>query len=296
MTELKRDFLSGEMVAISTARANRPYDFGDNVRACPFCEENIEMTADSILESENVRVIPNLFPALDCESDLGYGIHEVLIDTKLHNEQLHEFSVLHIVEVFQAIQNRLNQLEANEKIKYVQVFKNHGKSSGASLAHSHWQILGMSSITNKQANIASNFTQYKKSNHVCYLCEIAEKIKEQIVLRNEIAIAYVPEVPLYCDAVNIMTASHHSKFTELNKTELMGLAEVFKKVLVALQKMHTGIGYNICFQNGLNEDCHFHLQIIPRIGNFAGFELGTGCFINSKEPQVTVKDYIHNLG
>jgi len=295
MNELRRDYLTGEWVAISTERAKRPVDFGSSRLECPFCPHNEHMTPPTIYRNGHVRVFANKYPALTDEDLNSYGIHEVLVDTAVHEQQLHELPARDICEVLFALQSRSKALSANEQIKHVQIFKNQGLSAGATLSHSHWQILALPMVPPKQMQIRNSFEEYFVENGECYLCEFFEKqYHGQTVYENAGAIAYIPYASPYADSVYLAPRRHSQILTELSPDDCLHIADILKRVLYALYDLHPGCGYNICFQSGSGGQAaanHLYMQVIPRLGNLAGFELSTGCFINSTDPLVSIRKF-----
>ncbi|MDR2940904.1 MAG: DUF4931 domain-containing protein [Clostridiales bacterium] len=291
--ELKHNYLTGEWVLVSPGRLARPNSFKavrgnpvDEKGLCPFCPENSFMILKYIYKSPcgRVAIVPNRYPAISEMSANGPGAHDVVIETPNHSERLAFFSQKDIYTYLEAIRHRVFELSQDSGIKYIQVFKNEGQKGGASIYHSHSQILAMPIIPIKQAIINSNFEQYHKENSKCYLCSITENLGNLMVFENNLFAAYSPYASNYAYGLNIAPKKHISDFKDFDKAHLIALAEVFHKVLPAYCKLFDNFSYNICFQNapynkkqGYN---HFFIEIVPRMGQLAGFELSTGCFIN----------------
>ncbi|GHU51184.1 galactose-1-phosphate uridylyltransferase [Clostridia bacterium] len=319
--ELRKDFLTGLYVTISEARGNRPYMFNNIAEfaeesgassKCPFCPENSELMPETVYTTPNglVRVIPNKYMAFSSESPTAYGFHEVVIDTLEHKKRVTEMKIAELFEVFFAIQQRLRHYAGDERIKYVQVIKNDGKSAGASLRHLHWQIFAMSFLPERPQKIQNNFLKYHRQTKSCFFCDRG-KMEILKVAENNAFIAYCPFASTYTNMVNIAPKRHVSDFGSFTKDELKYLSQIFKVCVSALRALVPNIAYNVCFQNALyntespeKEDeenefsgGHFFLQIIPRISNMAGFEFATDCYINSVRPEKTcelLKNIIKN--
>lgn len=304
MPEFRKDYLTEEMVCISIERGNRPQNYKNekdiNIYSderCPFCEKNSSMTPELVFISEDkrVKIIPNLYPAVTEDNENGFGKHEVLIDTPKHEEKLVFFSDLDFLTVLKSIQTRVLFLSKSEKIKYIQIFKNEGEKAGASLYHSHWQIVALSIVPNKQQNIKNNFTKYKKEKGTCYLCDELKKIKDYIIIENDNFVAYIPYAYIYSYSINIACKKHYSGIENFDDTMIKELSSIIKRTLELLNSAISDLNYNICFQNKVYDEDqsinHFYLQIIPRIANIAGFEFSTGCYINSLDPLVAVANF-----
>lgn len=297
MPELRKDFLTEELVVIAEKRENRPQFFkpsfkeDTNTRDCPFCPENSDMTPPQLYISpcKNVRVIPNKYPAFVPEVG-EYGYHEVVIDTPEHYKQMHEFSISELSEVIKAIKNRLNVYNCDRRIKYVQVIKNNGPDAGASIFHSHWQIFAIDFLPNKQNKIRENLELYSKATGRCFICDLCQDKYNGLlkITENESFVAYSPYASVYTHMVQIAPKAHISDFAHITEADGKALSSIVLTVVNALKMLNSEISYNICLQN-TSYPCdnigHFYLQIIPRIGNLAGFEFSTGCFINSAKPE-----------
>ncbi|MDR1687526.1 MAG: DUF4931 domain-containing protein [Clostridiales bacterium] len=303
MPEVRIDYLTEDIVTIAEERANRPHffkhethsgkQFTEYTEGCPFCPENSHMLPDPIYVSQNGRVIvvPNKYPAFS-ENGSGYGFHEVIIDTPRHTQKFNEFSEQEISGVLSAIQSRLNYYRTLKRIKYVQIIKNDGRSAGASIYHSHWQIFAMDFVPNKQRLIHTNLHNYRRELNSCFLCDIQKNEGTLKIYENAGFFAYSPYASLYPNMVQILPKEHISDFADFDGKAINSLSEILKKAVNALNILMDDVSFNICFQNAPYDSpdekykCgHFFIQLIPRISNFAGFELSTGCFINMVKPE-----------
>ncbi|XP_059073068.1 ADP-glucose phosphorylase isoform X6 [Cryptomeria japonica] len=193
-SELRHDSILNKWVIISPARGKRPSDFKSTVNTsnqsagpCPFCLHHEHECAPEIFRiPENVsewkvRVIKNLYPAVSmenrekephidsCADTLpGFGSHDVIIETPDHAMTLAIMPDLNIFDVLCAYRTRIQQLAGNLHIKYIQVFKNHGETAGASMKHSHSQIIALpivpSNVVTRLNNAKEYFTRTMKCN------------------------------------------------------------------------------------------------------------------------------------
>ena len=158
-----------ESVLVSTARGMRPRkeeapaprDTRKHVDTCPFCTGNETMTPPTISSVPNeddwqIRVVENLYPVLGDDSTSnnlvfglqqtidGYGRHEVIVDHTQHGIAIHEMSELHLFSLLGVYRDRIEALyQADPRIQYVLVFKNFGPAAGASIPHTHSQVIAM---------------------------------------------------------------------------------------------------------------------------------------------------------
>lgn len=303
---VRKCFLTGELIFFAEERANRPLQLKKTEasitpkEACPFCPENSSMTPKEVFmtEDKKIRIVPNKYPFVSKNDSSHYGIHEVVIDTDKHDEKLYDYSDDHMREVIQAVKNRVIALQNDENIRYVQIFKNDGIEAGASQPHSHWQIAALSVFPPKYEKIKDTLKKYYDKTGNCYFCHLKETIKSQIVEENTHFIAYVPIDSKFPYEMYIIPKEHISNIIYFDNECIHSLGKLIKNCVKRLCTLINGISYNICFYNSekstnmeddLKKYFHFHIQIIPRIGNMAGFEFSTGCYINSVLPETSVK-------
>lgn len=297
---IRKCFLTGEYIFFAEERAKRPQNYAQEkisktpVEFCPFCLENEYMTPKRVFatEDESIRIVPNKYPFVSVDDSNHFGIHEVLIDTLNHEAVINDFSNEHMFKLMKAIKTRLLQLEENEKVKYVQIFKNQGIQAGASQSHSHWQIAALSVIPPKYETMFSILSDYYIKNKRCYFCDL--KFDDRIIEENEFFTSFVPYDAKFPYEINILPKEHIFNFKMMNDDLLYKFGEILKNSILRLTGLFKGISYNICFYNSakkenINKYMHFYAQIIPRIGHMAGFEFSTGCFINSILPEKAAK-------
>ena len=297
MEKVATDYLTEDTVILSDIRGDRPnlyknkdvhYPISDS-NYCPFCLENKDYIDKEILSSKDntIRIVANKYPALS----LPKGLHDVVIDTKVHDENIFDFSNEHILLLLETIQKRVLDIYENESIKYIQVFKNSGMASGASIPHSHWQILGMDYLPKRQLKIWENYNNYYLKNLISYN-DYIYSLKDLIIYENNHSFIYAPEVSIFSYITRITTKKNNLRFENMNSDELYSLGDSLKKLLNGLRKIHGDFSFNICFQIYPKldfENYGFYMEIIPRLGNFAGFEMSTDCYINHIPAKLSAK-------
>src|SRR5215211_3642974 len=200
MSELRKDPVTGRWVIISTERRKRPSDFWlESVTiapdaGCPFCEGQEEMTPRELLADRNgsapngpgwnLRVVPNQFPVLRVEGTLdrqgeglfdkmnGIGAHEVIIETPRHEETLATMGEGDVERVLWAFRERVQDLKQDRRFRYIIVFKNHGAAAGASLAHSHSQLIALPIVPREVRDEVDGAKAHFQSKERCVFCDI----------------------------------------------------------------------------------------------------------------------------
>lgn len=313
MSELRRNPFTGEWTLCAENRKNRPYEFlhktevkAKGSEGCPFCSGHEEKTTaplyqDGDDDSWQIRVFPNMFPAVSKEAKAlaqnsfyelisGKGQHEVLVDTPHHEVTIDQFSAERLAKIFAVLQQRYCKMMAEEDVKFIQIFKNCGPSAGMSIRHSHWQILGLPMVPQREELMRGHMQQGD-----CLFCKMLQFEKEQdlrIVMENNDFLAITPYASRFPYELWICPKRHISTFANVAEGELEELAVLLHEILQKVCVLKEDVGYNICLIDGeVSGDFHWHLEILPRIGGFAGFEFATGSYINSVLPEQAAAYY-----
>lgn len=331
MAELRRDPITGRWVIISTSRGKRPTDFVQDVKDagdpanCPFCYGNENKTPPEIsaLRKQGapnssgwtVRVIPNKYPALGIDEavtkrglgiyDLmtGFGAHEVVIETPDHYKTIHELSVEEIKNVLSVCQNRLEDLHRDIRFRYVLIFKNEGPQAGATLSHSHSQIIATPVTPINVKSELMGAESYYQAKERCLFCDMISQEKDlgsRIVYENDHFISFCPFASRFPFELCLLPKQHQVDFYG-SRPHTQDMATALKvtlsKLAVALNKPQ----YNYIIHTAPNrvnrrgywqtiaEDFHWHIEIMPRLTKVAGFEWGTGFYINPTPPEDAAK-------
>lgn len=308
MPELRKDYILPRWVIIAEKRKTRPREFKKEEqikesKICAFCPGNEALTPKEIgrLEYKNswfVRWFPNKFPFIEKKGkpDIktkkyftkadAYGYHEVIAETPEHNKQLSDLREEHIAEILKVYSLRIKDLLRKKGIKYVLVFKNHGRQAGTSLIHSHTQLTAY----NKVPKLIEEEVRYSTKGKKCEYCKIIklERKSKRFISENKNFIAFCPFASRYNYEAWVFPKKHIKSIVELNEDQLMDMAKMMKKLLVKIKDLD----YNFCLHyapKGTN--LHFHIEICPRIAVWGGFELGSDTTINSVSPENAAKYY-----
>ena len=325
MSELRKDPVTGRWVIISTERGKRPSDFGiqkpkSKEGFCPFCPGNEEKTPPEIMAfrqeggSRNgpgwrLRVVPNKFPALRVEGEIsregvglydkmsGIGAHEVIIETPDHQETMATLPPKAFEEVLWAYRDRILDLRRDLRLRYAMIFKNHGEAAGATLEHSHSQLIALPIVPHLVAEEMAGARDYYRYKERCIFCDIVrQEIQqgERIVLENGEFISIAPFASFSPFEAWILPKRHSSFFEECQVHEIQSLSWIFQETLRRLEKALNFPPYNFTlhttpFKERSLEYYHWHFEIIPKLTKFAGFEWGSGFFINPTPPEEAAK-------
>lgn len=325
MPELRKDPIVGRWVIISTERAQRPTDFKIEKEEkkggfCPFCYGNEHVTPPEILAYRphggeankpgwNLRVVPNKFPALMIEGNLnkrgdgvydmmnGIGAHEVIIETPEHDKTLASVSEQQFEDVLWGFRDRIIDLKKDKRFRYVLVFKNHGSRAGASLDHSHSQLIALPIIPKTVIEELNGSKEYHTYKDRCLYCDIlTHEIEDQkrVVMENEDFIVICPFAPRFPFELWILPKHHAAHFEDATKHEIHNLAQIFQRTLKKIENALNDPPYNFMIHTSPltmpnPEIYHWHIELTPRLTRMAGFERGSGFYINPTAPEVSAQ-------
>lgn len=307
-SEIRKDYFLDRYVIIAPKRNSkkRPHHVAqteeDASTSCCFCPEiidsplsNEKTVLNRLDENGNwrIKVIANKFPALSLENLKAYGKQEVVIETPVHKKELHELSLEHITEVLDVYVERYKALHSTKGIAYVVVFKNEGgKAAGASISHSHSQIIALPIIPPKIAEESSATDQYWQKHRSCPYCDIIKKESDspRVIWEDEHLFVLAPYASESPYGAWFLPKRHVHSMDLLHENEKESIARAFKFVLKRLDDIK--VPYNFFFQNSLDvENHHMLIKLAPRPNVWAGLELGTGVVINPVPPEEAVKFY-----
>jgi UDPglucose--hexose-1-phosphate uridylyltransferase len=313
--ELRKDYILDRWSVIAEKRAKRKHEFKKEKKDekkpskdCFFCPGNESLTPNETGRIEKngkwtIRWFPNKFPAVNKEGNPSirnadkyftysdaYGIHEIIVETPDHNKQLSDLSEKKIKEVLEVYSKRIKELGRLPETKYVLVFKNKGAEGGASLMHSHTQLL----TYNKIPELVKDKVEASKKYEKCPYCEIIEieKKSHRRVFENNSFVSFTPYSPRFNYEVLIFPKKHIKNITEMDENMLSELASMLKKILSKLKEVTESYNFFLHYSPE-GEDLHFHIEICPRRSDWlwAGFELGTNATIIAVSPEDAARFY-----
>ncbi|HSR12837.1 MAG TPA: galactose-1-phosphate uridylyltransferase, partial [Thermodesulfobacteriota bacterium] len=300
MSELRKDPVTGRWVIISTERGKRPSDFGEQPTKlkggfCPFDPGNEDKTPPEIMAFRDdgtqrnsrgwrLRVVPNKFPALRVEGEInregvglydkvsGIGAHEVIIETPSHQETITTLSRKQFEEVLWAYRDRMLDLRNDLRLRYAMIFKNHGEAAGASLEHSHSQLIALPIVPHLVVEEMSGARDYYNYKERCIFCDIVrQEIQqgERLILENAEYIAMAPFASFSPFEATILPKKHASFFEESDVHQIESLSQIFQETLRRLEKALNFPPYNFTlhttpFREGHLPYYHWHFEIIPK--------------------------------
>lgn len=295
--------------------------------SCPFCPGHEEETPNEIdvVRSNtekpywDVRVIPNKYKALCIEGDInregvgmfdkmnGIGAHEVIIESPNHNDNLADMSLDHIHKVLTIYKKRITELYKDKRFRYILIFRNYGERAGASLNHPHTQIIAtpITPISVKSELDAARHYYYEKER--CLFCDIIKQeitLKDRIIEQNDHFVSMSPFAARFPFEVTIYPKRHSCDFSNIPDDLIGSFAYILKDILYRIKTVLNNPSYNFLihtipntnswkrrtnYWETIDSDFHWHIEIFPRLSRVAGFEWGTGFYINPTLPEDAAK-------
>jgi len=319
MSELRQNMATKEWYVIATERAKRPHDFltGREKRtkppyleSCPFCPGNEHMTPPETFriargDSWQVRVVPNKFSAFSSKgtperrSDgiyrtmTGVGIHEVIIESPRHDLGIALMPEEDVIDVMRAYRARYISAIEDPRVELVIIFKNHGPGAGTSLEHPHSQLIAIPLVPTHIMYRTEEARRFYNDNGACVFCKMIEEEKrsdKRIVMENDHFIVFTPYASGAPFEMWILPKRHQACFAFINDDELVWLARTLKDVL---SRLYYGLGdpdFNYVIRTTPKDErnakgFHWYIKLMPKLVQVAGFELGTGMYVNVTLPE-----------
>lgn len=325
MPEWRKDPIVDRWVIISTERGKRPFDYKEIIeekktQECPLCEGNEKQTPPEIIAYREpgtgrdtpgwwVRVVPNKFPALRIEGEPflqqqgvyqtmnGVGAHEVIVESTTHEPGLDTQTEKQVEEVIWVWRERSLDLRKDTRLKYIQIFKNTGSVAGASLEHTHSQLVATPLVPVDIRQEIEGMREYKSRHGSCVICDmIGQELseRERIVIDGGHFLGFSPFASRFPFETWIVPKEHQYDFGQIREDQVRELAYTIRNVLRKMSVMIKNIPYNMVLHTApvnLQEERHYHwhIEIMPRLTIMAGFELGTGYFINPTPPEMAAQ-------
>lgn len=319
MSEIRENRITGEWVIIAPERAKRgrnivvrtvKADVPPFLETCPFCPGNEASSEESFRITGTdgrwiLRSVLNKFSALSPVGEVphpgctppgevrinGVGLHEVLIESPRHNDIMALYPIAHVQRVLEACCQRFDNFYADRRVRHVIVFKNQGLDAGASQQHPHSQIVGIPIVPGQVVDRLERSRRFFVENRQCLACSlIAGELAQgcRIIFENTDYVAFIPHAALSPYHIWIFPKNHSVCFSE--QPAFPALAEILHTVLARIYGMLGNPPFNFVIRSlGPREKdaSHFHwyISIVPRVNKMAGFELGTGMYINPSSPE-----------
>lgn len=321
MPEFRKDPIVNRWVIISAERGNRPQPpcvTTDLSRSepCPFCSGNESMTPPEIFAFRGpltrpdspgwqVRVVPNKYPAVvetgdSCHrtnplyaSHNGIGAHEVIIENPEHCINMADLNERQFDAVLRAYRVRMAQLKKDGRWHHVLIFKNQGSAAGATLEHVHSQLIALPMVPREVCDEWQAVKEYYDRRRSCLYCNMIEEelVREcRVVSENDSFIVCCPFAPRFPFETWVLPRKHAPFFDFVSDIEIaqfgFSLRDTLRRLNAALGRpTFNYVLHSAPLHEVQSEQYHWHLEIMPRTTTVAGFEWGSGFYMNTVAPE-----------
>jgi UDPglucose--hexose-1-phosphate uridylyltransferase len=333
MSRMRKDILTGRWVIIDDSRTVQTSDFRHHEPqtesgTCPFCQGNEASTPPELFVIRrsgspkngpgwSVRVVANAHPCLRVEGQLdrraegihdlmnGVGAHEIIVETPTHGQTLSDLKVSDISSVFQAWAVRMADLEHDQRIRYVLIFKNHGLEAGAhSITHSISQLMALAATPFTIKSKLMTAREYYVMKERCIFCDVIQQELAQprrLISQNSDFVAFAPFASRFPFEIAVFPKFHNSAFSRISSAQTENLAALMQDVLRKLDRALSGPSFNLALQDRpflrtrgdywktIEDDFHWHLEILPQVFRVTGFEWASGFFYNPVPPETAAR-------
>ncbi len=327
MSEMRFNPITLDWVIMAQERAARPDDFHSAApvrpvrpthrKDCPFCPGNEHLSPNEITRvsaadgSWLLRVIPNKFPAFVHAAEVkrnrqgvfrsmtAAGAHEVVIGHPRHDLDLAEMEAAHLELLLRVYRERYRVLRTNPVVESIVIFKNHGLAAGSSLEHSHSQITAAPVISSQVWARLQEARRYHELNGGCLYCAVMNEemaAGERVLECGEEFVAFMPYASLSPFHTWVFPRKHEASFDQISDEDIRALAGMLAHLLSRLRVAAADPDYNITIRSApvgeMSSGCfHWYLALVPRMTRLAGFELGSGTYINSMRPEACAERF-----
>lgn len=263
----------------------------------------------------DVRVVPNRFPALQVEGELrprgdglydclnGIGAHEIIIESPQHDADLPDLTPEQIEKVLLAWIQRTSDLRRDVRLQYQQIFRNKGFLAGATVAHPHSQLVATPIIPDvPKAKLAAARAHFLRKGRCLFADLIDQELSrgERVVMQTRHFVVLTPYASRFPFELVVYPLRQCHDLILLDETERRDLAYLLRNLLGQLRMALDDPPYNLMITNApstvarpgrpdywgtLADDFRWHLEVVPRLQQVAGFEWGTGFTINPVSPE-----------
>ncbi len=322
MPQLRKDPLTGRWVIVDPERSKldfHPVANPKSSKTCPFCPGHEALTPPAIASYSKkgiskgpdwqVRVIPNKFPALTIEEAPekssvgiydrrgGFGAHEVIIENPDHHREIADMTEEEVESILRAYLDRCRDLRKDPRFKYILIFKNYGPDAGASMEHPHSQLIALPIVPSRVQGELKGAQKHIEYSERCLFCDMLRQEqaeKKLTVYSNDHFTALAPFASRFPYETWLLPKAHEANFDSLAEGSMRPLASALKSVLSKIKRSLNDPSYNFMIhtlplETKSSESFHWHMEIIPHLTQVAGFELGTGFYINPTSPEAAAE-------
>ncbi len=285
----------------------------DDESASKVLDEVSAGSTDPCADDWAVRVVPNKYPAVrtagsgeaaftDAARHVSNlfpwsptrGGHEVIIESRNHVQSISQLDVAELRLVFQAFRDRMLHWRQQREVAYVSVFKNVGAKAGASLSHTHSQLIATDFVPPEVATTVARMTRHRAASGCCLQCDLIRaeiKARQRVIWQDDELVAFCPFASRLPMLIRITTLDHQPCYEDLDDRRIDSVARLVGRAVAWLETLRGGTAYNLCLHtrppgaDDRPDSFHWSIDLFPRLTQVAGFEWSGGCMINPVLPE-----------
>jgi UDPglucose--hexose-1-phosphate uridylyltransferase len=227
----------------------------------------------------------------------GVGAHELIIETPEHMQTLATMPEKRVEDLFWAYRDRVLDLRRDTRLKYVLLFKNHGEPAGQQLEHSHSQMIALPVVPKRAREEIDGARKHFEYKERCVYCDIVTQELDtgtRVVFETDHFLAISPYAARFPFETWILPKVHNSHAETMSHAETEDLARVLQSNLRKIDSTLEQPPYNLVLhsapiQEPSSAHYHWHIELIPKLTHVAGFEWGSGFYINPTPPEESAK-------
>jgi len=319
--QLRKDPVLNQWVIISPERGKRPSDFKsppkieEDITHCPFCEGNEHMTSGEVLAFRKagteantkgwwVRIVPDIAPILTPCTDANregfgmfdamnaLGVHEMVIEFPGHYDSIATAELEQVKEIIWAYKQRLLEIKKNPSYKHFMIIKNSGLAV-SSVSHEHSQIIATPIIPKRVEEEIEGAREYFRYHDRCLFCDIVKqelRTASRLVYENDGFVVFCPFASRFPFEMEITPKQHLPFFENIETDNIASFADALREALIKMNALLPEQPYNFVLHTSPCSDAykdyyHWHLSLMPKLTKTAGFEWGSGFYINPTPPE-----------
>ncbi|MCP4708521.1 MAG: galactose-1-phosphate uridylyltransferase [Planctomycetes bacterium] len=328
MSEYRYNLITNRWVILSAQRGHRPSDYSrrqspsisDYDENCPFCPGQEKMTPPEIASLRptstepdspgwTVRVVPNKYPALhekielfNCDPSIArpaLGRHEVIIESPRHNCSFEQHDFEQARQICYTLRERYLNHHRNRRPRLISIFYNHGRTSGASLSHPHFQLMAQDVIPSRlidQLNHCRNYLHQHQQNVFDVVIQNELTDKSRLVAENNFFAAFCPYASMVSYELYLVPKIDQSHLGMITDEMLDDFTQLLQHILRRLKHNLNDPDYNLVFHTAPSDEKDYpgfrwYVQLYPRLNVPGGFELATDTYINTLPPESAAQSY-----
>lgn len=320
MPQIRKDSIVNRWVIVATERARRPAAFVDQVshqtdqKDCPFCTSNEQ----PIYSNGQVRVFKSGTPFFSEVKPMerqkhglydfatSWGNHEVVLETTKHIANMADLPLEDIQKVFETYAQRMLLHRKDHFIRYVLAYKNYGVAAGSrAIGHSRSQIMAVPVNPIRVKDKITGAKRYFDFHERCLFCDLIRQERkdgQRVLLENSEFLAIMPFASRFPFETWIIPKRHCCEYAQGVTGYENQLAQMIKELLLRFKVGLNDPALNYVIQSApfeeggrykeyptIEEDYHWHIELVPRLTRVAGFERGTGFYINPIPSEMTAE-------